>query len=181
MEEQALYLRKGKLVEHEGRICEVVHWNILRNDRRQFVQMRIRDLHTGRITEFKEHGESRWKVFESQIVDLHHSYRDGPQEVFYTPEGEEYRCSAEAAEPALKWQVDSYKGLLVDGALATVTLPNSVVCTVAATAPPTKGGSGTKDAVLDNGIKVRVGLLVDVGDRVRLDPETGEYKERVTG
>ena len=33
---------------------------------------------------------------------------------------------------------------------------------------------------LENGIKVRVNLLVAPGDRVRVDPETLEFKERVT-
>ena len=32
--------------------------------------------------------------------------------------------------------------------------------------------------MLDNGVKVRVGLIVDRGDKVRIDPETLEFKER---
>jgi hypothetical protein len=36
-----------------------------------------------------------------------------------------------------------------------------------------------KDALLDNGVKIRVSQLVEIGDRVRLDPETLEFKERV--
>jgi elongation factor P len=86
----------------------------------------------------------------------------------------------EAAEDALVWKCDAYKGLLVDGRLVAITLPQSVVATVTETAPPMKGGgSGTKDAVLDNGIKLRVSLLTAVGDRVRIDPETLEFKERM--
>ena len=50
MKTNALDLRKGNLVSYEGRTCEVIHWNILKNDRRQFVQMKIKDLQTGRIT-----------------------------------------------------------------------------------------------------------------------------------
>jgi elongation factor P len=79
----------------------------------------------------------------------------------------------------VRWKADVYRGLLVDGALVTVNLPQSVVATVAETEPPVKGaGSGLKDAVLDNGIKVRVGAGIAVGDRVRIDSETMEYKER---
>jgi elongation factor P len=176
----ALDLRKGDLVTYQGRMCTVIHWNILRNDRRQFVQMKVRDLATGRVSEMKEHGDTKFEVFENSKIDVAHSYRDGNDEVFYSPDGEEYRVPHAAAEEALVWKCDAYKGLLVDGRLLAISLPQSVVATVTETAPPMKGGgSGTKDAVLDNGVKVRVSLLTAVGDRVRLDPETLEFKERV--
>ena len=67
-------------------------------------------------------------------------------------------------------------------ALVTVNPPLHVVIGVKETSPPLRGGgSGLKDAVLDNGIKVRVGLLVGPGDKIRIDPETLEFKERVQG
>lgn len=176
-------LRKGFLVRHQGRTCSVVHWNILRNDRRTFVQMRLKDLESGRLTELKEHGDSKYDVLDSELIELSHSYRDGEDEVFYTPDGEEYRCPRAAVEEQLKWKVAAYKGLLVDGRLLTVSLPSSVVATVADTSPPIRGSgaTGLKDALLDNGVKVRVGVIVSTGDRVRVDPETLEYKERVQG
>jgi Elongation factor P, C-terminal len=34
--------------------------------------------------------------------------------------------------------------------------------------------------VLENGIKVKVNLLTDVGEKVRIDTETLEFKERVS-
>jgi elongation factor P len=182
MQMNALDLRKGNLVRYEGRICDVIFWNILKNDRRQFVQMKIKDLKTGRITELKEHGDSKFEALDNSKVEISHSYRDGMDEVFYTPEGEEVRCNKEAAEDALKWPCDLYQGLVVDGQLVSVNPPQHVVIGVKDTSPPLRGGgSGLKDAVLENGMKVRVGLLVGPGDKVRIDPETLEFKERVQG
>lgn len=182
MQVNALDLRKGNLVRYDNRICEVVYWNILKNDRRQFVQMRIKDLLTGRINELKEHSDSKFEQLDNEVVDVSHSYREGTEEVFYTTEGEELRCNIEAAADAIKWGCDAYQGFVVEGRLVTVSPPQSVVCKVVDTSPPIRGnaGSGLKDAMLENGIKVRVGLLVDIGDRVRIDPETLEFKERVT-
>jgi elongation factor P len=180
MKVNALDLRKGNLVNYEGRICTVIHWNILKNDRRQFVQLKVKDLQTGRITEFKEHGDNKWDLLENSVVELSHSYRDGTEEVFYSEDGEEFRCPEEAAKDALVWSSEIYRGLIVEGRLVAVSPPTSVIATVAETSPPHRGGgSGLKDAVLDNGVKVRVGLIVDVGDKVRLDPETLEFKERI--
>jgi elongation factor P len=180
MQLSALDLRKGFLILYEGRMCNVIYWNILRNDRRQFVQMKVKDLLSGRVQEMKEHGETKYEVLDTEKIDLTHSYRDGNEEVFYTASGEEYRVAHEAAADALLWPGETYKGLLADGKLVAIALPMTVVATVTDTAPPMKGGgSGTKDAMLDNGVKVRVSLLTAVGDKVRLDPETLEFKERV--
>ena len=177
----ALDLRKGMLVVHQGRMCTVAYWNILRNDRRQFVQMNLRDLQTGRMSELKEHSDTKFEVLETSQVELTHSYRDGPEEVFYTADGLEHRCSAEAAAEALRWSCESYRGFLADGHLVSVSTPVSVVGTVIETAPPIRGaGSGLKDAVLDNGVKVRVSQLTQIGDRVRLDAESLEFRERVS-
>jgi elongation factor P len=182
MQRNALDLRKGMLVRYENRFCTVIHWNILRNDRRLFVQMKLKDLQTGRVTELKEHGDTKYELLENEEVELTHSYRDGAVEVFFTPDGNEVRCSHEACADALVWPSDTYKGFFVDGALLTISPPSTVVVGVKETAPAIRGGgSGLKDAVLDNGVKVRVSLMVDVGDKVRLDPETLEFKERIAG
>ncbi|MFO1009107.1 MAG: hypothetical protein U1F29_03505 [Planctomycetota bacterium] len=182
MQVNALELRKGFLVNYQGRICTVIHWNIWKSDRRSRVQMRVKDLLTGRVSEITAQGDDRYDVLENETIDLEHSYREGTDEVFYTPEGEEYRCPAAGVEDQLLWKVDRYKGLLIDGKLVTIQLPQSVVGTVVDTAPVMKGSgqTGLKDAVLDNGVKVRVGMIVGIGDKVRLDSETLEYKERVT-
>lgn len=182
MQLAALDLRPGNLISYEGRMCSVTWWNILRNDRRQFVQLKIKDIQSGRVTELKEHGDTKFELLDKEEVELIHSYRDGIQEVFFTPAGEEVRCSIAAAEDALRWQAEAYTGLFVSGQLVFVNPPRSVVLTVEETSPPVKNaGTGLKDAILQNGMTVRVNNLVGTGDRVRVDTETGEFKERVQG
>jgi elongation factor P len=178
----ALDLRPGTLVSYDGRMCKVTWWNILKNDRRQFVQMKLKDIQTGRVSEVKEFGDTKYEVLENEEVDLTHSYRDGPVEVFFTEDGEEVRCSVAAAEDALLWPAETYTGFYVQGQLVSVNPPKTSVLTVTETAPPIKGaGTGQKPAVLENGVTVKVGMLTNVGDKVRIDTETHEFKERVTG
>ncbi len=179
MQLSALDLRLGYLVAYQGRMCTVSHWNILRNDRRQFVQLKLKDLATGRITEIKEHGETKYEVLDKEEVDLSHSYRDGQEEVFYKKDGEEVRCAITAAEDALQWPSDTYKGFFVNGLLVSVLPPKHSVLEIKETAPPIRGGgTGQKDALLENGMKVKVGPLCDVGDKVRVETETLEFRER---
>lgn len=177
----ALELRKGLLVDHQGRVCTVIDWVILRNDRRQNVRLTLKDVLTGRITEMpKESTDAKYTVLEYENVPLEHSYRDGPDEVFYDANGTEWRCAADGAADALLWQCETYQGFVVDGNLMRVSTPSSVIGTIEDTAPPIKGaGTGTKDAILSNGVKVRVSQLCQNGDRIRLDAESLEFRERV--
>ncbi len=176
----AYELRKGYLVNSQGRICSVVHFNLWKSDRRSKVQLKLKDILTGRISAVIAQPDDKYELLDSEIVDLNHSYKDGNDEVFYTPAGEEYRCGAAAVADVLQWRADVYKGLLVDGKLITVEPPQSVIATVTDTTPPIKGVlNGLKDAVLDNGMTVKVGMVINIGDRVRINTETLEYKERV--
>jgi elongation factor P len=54
---------------------------------------------------------------------------------------------------------------------------------VAEAAPGGKGdtqGAAYKDAILVNGLKVKVPLFIKKGDTVRIDTRSGEYVERVS-
>jgi elongation factor P len=177
----ALELRKGMLVTFQGKPCTVIDWNIWKSDRRSRVQMRVKDLVSGRISEITGQPDDRYDVLESTRIVLNYSYRDGDVEVFYTPDGEEWRCPAPAVEDVIRWKADEYEGLLVDGQLLTVNPPQSVVAVVVETAPSIRGvQNGLKDAVLDSGMTVKVGMVINIGDKVRIDTATLEYKERVS-
>jgi elongation factor P len=179
----ALDLRPGYLVRYDGRMCKVMWWNILRNDRRQFIQMKIKDIQSGRVSELKESPDAKYEVLENEEIELTHSYRDGPDEVFFTENGEEVRCPVAAAEDALLWPSEVYVGFFVQEQLLAVNPPKTSVLKVTETAPATRGGgnTGMKEAMLENGVKVKVNLLTEIGDRVRVDTETLEFKERITG
>ncbi|MCA8950551.1 MAG: hypothetical protein KDE27_13690 [Planctomycetes bacterium] len=180
MQVPALELRPGLLVSYEGRMCTVVWWNILRNDRRLFVQMRLKDLESGRTSELKEHGDTKFEVLDKEEKEIAHSYRDGIVEVFFTPDGDEIRCPAPAAEDALKWPSEAYSGFFVNGQLVAVFPPRHAVVEIAETSPPIRNaGSGQKEAILSNGVKVKVNMLCDIGDSVRVDTDTLEFKERI--
>jgi len=176
----AMEVRKGTLIENQGRICSIIFWNLWKSDRRSRVHMKFKDILTGRISEITAQGDDKYEVLESETIKLSHSYRDGADEIFYTESGDEYRCPTVTCEDVVRWKADSYDGIVIGGKLITVNAPQSVIATVVETTPPIKGvQSGMKDAVLDNGITVKVGMVIKEGDRVRVDTETLEYKDRV--
>lgn len=64
-----------------------------------------------------------------------------------------------------------------------INLPIKVELEVSETEPGVRGdtaqGSVTKPAILETGAKISVPIFVKVGDKVRVNTESGEYVERV--
>ncbi len=63
-------------------------------------------------------------------------------------------------------------------------LPTYVEMEIIYTEPGIKGDTATnamKPAKIETGADVRVPLFIEVGDKIKLDPRTGAYSERVKG
>ena len=62
-----------------------------------------------------------------------------------------------------------------------IEIPKIMVLEVAETAPGVKGdtvSAATKEAVLENGLKVKVPLFINQGDKLKIDTRTNNYVER---
>ncbi|MBI2036632.1 elongation factor P [Candidatus Microgenomates bacterium] len=71
--------------------------------------------------------------------------------------------------------------LFVGSEPLSIELPPKMEFVIKETGPNVKGNSATnifKDAVLENGLSVRVPLFMNEGDRILLDTRTGQYAER---
>ena len=71
---------------------------------------------------------------------------------------------------------------LGDEALS-INLPPKMDFVVVDTAPGVKGNSATnvfKDAILENGLTVKVPPFIKNGDKVRIDTRTGAYTEKAS-
>jgi len=179
MQAPALDIRKGHLVDYQGRMCTVTDWSIMRNDHQQYVFVTLKDLMSGKVTELKEHGDTKFEVLDKENVELTHSYNDGIEEVFYDKDGVEFRCPAPAAKDALMWECEAFVGLLVNGKLVAINTPQTVIGTIAECPPPMKGANASwKDATLTNGVRIKVSNLVNTGDRVKINSDTMEFRER---
>ena len=84
--------------------------------------------------------------------------------------------NAQWMQPGMKIQAEYY-----DGRVIGIELPNSMVLTVVDTAPVMKTATktaSTKPAKLENGVTVNVPEFVNTGEKVRVNPNTGEYMDR---
>ena len=68
-----------------------------------------------------------------------------------------------------------------DGRPVGIRLPNSMTLEVVETAPVMKTATktaSTKPAKLENGVTVNVPEFVNTGEKIRVNPNTGEYMDR---
>jgi translation elongation factor P/translation initiation factor 5A len=52
-------LRKNMLVDVGGKTCSIVHWNIWKSDRRSKIQMKFKEILTGRTSEVTAQPDDR--------------------------------------------------------------------------------------------------------------------------
>src|SRR3990167_5385105 len=77
---------------------------------------------------------------------------------------------------------ETYDLAVAEDQVLSVTIPKLIVLKVTETGPGVKGDSVsavTKDAVLENGLRVKVPLFINIGDKLKIDTRNGEYVERV--
>ena len=76
------------------------------------------------------------------------------------------------------------KGILLDGQVIVIELPNFVVLEVTEANPGVKGDTAsgaTKPVTVETGFTVNVPLFIQEGNYLRIDTRTAQYVERVKG
>ena len=67
---------------------------------------------------------------------------------------------------------------MFDGKPLSVTMPSAIELEITDTAPQPKGATATnqnKEAFVETGARVRVPPFIEIGQMVKISPETGEY------
>ena len=178
-------VRVGNLIEHQGKL-----WRVLKKEHVKpgkggaFVQLQLKESNAG--TKLNERFRSEDKIEKAQVEprQMQYLYPDGHYYVFMDLESyEQIHLGSDALinqegflQPNDEVQINFYNEQPIG-----VELPTTVALEVAETETVVKGqtaaGSG-KPAILKTGLRVVVPTFVSVGDRIRINTETGEYIER---
>ena len=180
--------RSGLKIMLDGDPCTVIENEFVKPGKGQaFNRVKIRNLKTGRVLDktFKS-GES---VDAADVidVDMQYLYSDGEFWHFMDPESyEQQAADANAVGEAHLWlkAQDSCEVTLYNGSPIGVTLPNFVELEITDTDPGLKGDTaqgGTKPATLESGAVVKVPLFLEIGELVRVDTRSGEYRGDTAG
>jgi elongation factor P len=178
-------IRKGTVLLVDGNPCRVLDYqHRTPGNLRAFVQVRMRNLSSGntfeqRFSATEYVNEARLDTKEFQVL-----YRDDSGvHVMDANTYDQITITEEAAGPSVQWLDPEmrFQAEMLEGQVVGLSLPAAMEYTIVETAPVMRGATktaSTKPAKLNNGVTVQVPEFLGTGDRVRVDPRSGEYLER---
>ena len=151
---------------------------------RAFVQVRMRNLRNGSMTEHRFSSEDKVDKAILEQHEMEYLYDDGDYYYFMNTENYEQmhltkEILGDATEylvPQLKVKIELYEGKPMG-----VDLPASVELTVVETEPGLKGASVSnvgKPAKMETGLVVQVPAFINEGEKIRVSTTEGTYLER---
>lgn len=178
-------IRRGHVIILDGQPCRVMEYqHRTPGNLRAFVQVRMRNLATGNTFEHRFSAteyvtEARLDTKELQVL-----YRDANGvHVMDATTYDQFTLDDEVVGDHGEWLEPGMTFLAewLDGRPIAIQLPSVIELEVAQTTPvmrtATKTAS-TKPATLSNGVTVQVPEFIEAGEKIRVNPNTGEYLER---
>jgi len=186
MKMNATNIRVGQILEFDGDLYRV-HWmqHHTPGNLRAMIQTKLKNLKSGTMIEKRFRADERVEKAQLEEKEMEWLYKDGSGYHFMDHSTyEQMTISTEAARDIDHYLIPSaYVSIsFYEGQPVSINLPTTVDLVVKETQPGMKRATATaspKPATLETGLVVQVPQFVEVGDKVRVNTETGEYLERV--
>ncbi|MEK7459245.1 MAG: elongation factor P [Patescibacteria group bacterium] len=180
-------IRKGTVINLDNQLWVVVGFQRVSPGKGgSFVRTRIKSLSSGKVVENNFRAAENLTFEDVNYRKMQFIFGDDNTLTFM--DGQTYEQVAIGRDVVDEDAVYLKEGLdvtvIMHGEKAiAMELPLKIEFTVAQTDTAVKGdtasGNVLKDAICDNGLKIRVPIFVSEGDIVRISTETGDYLERV--
>ncbi len=180
----ATELRKGVIIELEGKLYQVIDYQHVKMKRTALAKVKLRDVNAGHTIERSFQSGEKMVRARLDSRQMQYLYNDGNLYYFMDQENfEQMPLPSSLLGDALNYlkegnsvEVSSYKDEIIG-----ITLPITVELEVTETDPGFKGDTatgGTKPAKLETGLTTQVPLFINEGDILKIDTRTGTYLER---
>ena len=180
-------LKNGNHIEVDGTIFKVVEFQHVKPGKGPaFVRTKLRRTTDGNVIDKTFRAGEKFRSVRTEAKKMTFLYSDGEDAHFM--DSETYEQSAipqQALADKLRWTKPNTPVdlLFIDEQPADIQLPSSVELEITFTEPGVRGdtasGGGDKPATVETGAEIKVPLFVNIGDRVKVQTETGEYMSRV--
>jgi elongation factor P len=177
--------KKGLRIVHDGQPYQIVDFQHVKPGKGgAFVRTKLKHMRSGRVIDPTYRAGEKVELVEYEDKHMQFLYRDDRYHFMDMETYEQVSLSAdEVGEARLYLKENTEVDVLyIDGAPATVEVPNFVELAIARTDPGLRGDTaqgGTKPATLETGAVVNVPLFLNEGDVVKVDTRTGEYLGRM--
>jgi elongation factor P len=181
----ATQLRPGMVVKFNNELYSIFSVNHRTpGNLRGFVQVKMRSLRSGSMTEHRFSSEDRVEKANMEEHEMEYLYDDG--EYFYfmnTETYEQMHLMKDLLGDATHYLISQLKVVVefFEGKPISVELPATVDLTVVETEPGLKGATVsnvTKPAKLETGLVVQVPAFITEGEKIRVNTAEGTYQER---
>jgi elongation factor P len=178
-------INKGKILKYDNSIYEVIEFLHVKPGKGQaFVRTKMKDLESGATISKNFKKGDTFEVVSLEEKNVQFLYKDQGKFYFMDLETyEQYPIGEEILGDAkfyLKENMEcSVK--ISEGKMLGINIPNFVTLKVTSTDPGVRGNTaqgGSKPAVLETGLKVKVPLFLKEEEEIVIDTRTGEYIER---
>jgi len=181
----ATQIRRGMVLVFENDPCRVIEFrHHTPGNLRAMVQAKLKNLRTGNSFEHRFRAADSIEKASMETHELEFLYQGGDTYHFMNTENydqlemdeETLGDNAQWMQPGMKIIAEYYNGRPIG-----IELPNYLVLEIVDTAPVMKSATktaSTKPAKLENGVTVNVPEFISTGEKVRVNPSTGEYMDR---
>ncbi|MFH1367905.1 MAG: elongation factor P [Elusimicrobiota bacterium] len=148
------------------------------------MRTKLRHLKKGSIVDKTFKSGEKFDTVDTERRKKQYLYKEGEEYVFMDMETyDQVHVSKELLGEGYKYLTENLEvsAMYMEGQLAGVELPISVVVTITETEPGSRGNTVQnvmKLAKVNTGAEVQVPLFCKEGDKIRVDTRTGEYVER---
>ena len=184
----ATQIRKGMVIVFEGDPCRVIDFrHHTPGNLRAMVQTKMRNLRTGSNFEHRFRADDSIDKASMETHELEFLYQGGDTYHFMNLENyDQIELDTETLGDNAPWMVPNMKIIAeyYDGRPIGIELPQYLTFEIVDTSPVMKTATKTasyKPAKLENGVTINVPEFVGTGERVRVNPSTGEYLDRAKG
>jgi elongation factor P len=181
----ATQIRRGMVLVFEGNPCRVIEFrHHTPGNLRAMVQAKLKNLKTGASFEHRFRAADSIQKADMETQELEFLYQGGETYHFMNVNNyEQLEMDDEMLGDNAQWMQAGMKILAeyYDGRPIGIELPQFMVFEVVDTAPVMKTATknaSSKPAKLDNGVMVNVPEFINIGEKVRVNPNTGDYMDR---
>lgn len=179
--------KNGLTVKWKGQIWQVVEFlHVKPGKGAAFVRTKLKNVESGGSRDESFRMNEQFEPVFVERKEMQYLYQAGENYAFMDMKS--YEQMEMTKEDLGKDVIDFLKEetltmvTICEGKIIGVELPNSIELVITDTAPNEKGNTssgGTKPATLETGAVINVPFFVELGEKIRLNPRTREYQDRV--
>ena len=177
--------RNGVTLEIDGQVVQIIEFQHVKPGKgAAFVRTKLKNVINGGVTERTFRPTEKFPPAHIDRVDMQYLYDDGSMYNFMNNETyEQIALSHEQIADSMKFvkENETCKVVSYQGKVFSVEPPLKVKLEVTHTEPGLKGNTttgATKPATVETGAEVQVPLFVNIGDKIIISTQTGEYESR---